>query len=200
MPLQHPLLFTHGEEGWSPELQLTAPEGETGRSLTPSMFYSFQFHDRLNVYTHVLKAGRLFQQYLVDAYVFVEQCRLEFIRANQNNFRSEYLRGVHDVVSRGDVEGRSIGQRIILPSSFTGSPRYMYKHYQDALALCHVHGNPHYFITLTCNARWPEILRELHRVNCSNANNRPDIVVRVFELKVKAFIKYLKSSKPFVQL
>lgn len=161
------------------------------------MFYSFQFHDREGMYTHILNAGRLFQQYVVDAYVCVEQCRLEFIRSNQHTFRTECLSGIHDAITRGDVVGRSVGQRILLPSSFTGGPRYMYKHYQDALALCRVYGNPQYFITFTCNAPWPEIRRELTNVRCSNANDRPDIVVRVFEMKVLSFVKFLKTEKPF---
>jgi len=197
MPLQYPLLFPKGEEGWSPELRLVVPDDGPERKLTPSMFYSYQFHDRDGIYSHLLHGGRLFQQYVVDAYVCIEQCRLEFIRSNQNTFRTEYLSGIHDAVTRGDVEGKSVGQRVVLPSSFTGGPRYMYKHYQDALALCRVYGNPQYFITFTCNAQWPEIKRELVRVNCSNANDRPDIVARVFEMKVLAFVKFLKTEKPF---
>ncbi|GJU89861.1 DNA helicase, partial [Tanacetum coccineum] len=38
-----------------------------------------------------------------------------------------------------------------------GGPRYMYSHYLDALAICRVHGNPSFFITFTCNVKWPEI-------------------------------------------
>jgi len=106
------------------------------------------------------------------------------------------MSGVHDTINRGDVEGRSIGKRMILSSSFTGSPRYMYKHYQDALALCHVYGNPQYFITFTCNAQWPEVKRELSRIGCTGSNDQPDIIARDFDLKVKSFIKYLKTNKP----
>ncbi|GJR71463.1 hypothetical protein Tco_0083828 [Tanacetum coccineum] len=42
----------------------------------------------------------------------------------------------------GDNDGSNCGARLILPQSFTGGPRYMYRHYLDALAICHVHGNP----------------------------------------------------------
>nr|GEW36810.1 DNA helicase [Tanacetum cinerariifolium] len=41
--------------------------------------------------------------------------------------------------------------------SNSSGPRYMYNHYQDALAIFRVHGNPSYFITFTCNVNWPEI-------------------------------------------
>jgi hypothetical protein len=146
-----------------------------------------------------LNGGRLFQQFLVDAYVCIEQNRLDYIRNNQNMFRTEFLGGIHDALSRGDTDGRSIGKRILLPSSFTGSPRYMYKHYQDALAICRVHGNPQYFITFTCNSKWPEIIGyQGGRSNpASTSKDRPDIIARVFRLKVAAFIKMLREEKPF---
>lgn len=102
------------------------------------MYYSFQLHDREGGCMHLLRGGRLLQQYMVDAYVCLEQCRLQYISSNQNKFRTTYMSGIHDVISRGDVKGWSVGKRVVLPSSFTGGPRYMYKHYQDALALCRV--------------------------------------------------------------
>ncbi|XP_035840401.1 uncharacterized protein LOC110914193 [Helianthus annuus] len=204
MPLQYPLLFPRAEQGWSPELRLTGtisvlPDDQMSddRKLTPIMFYGYQMHDRQDVYTHILRASRLLQQYLVDAYVCVEHSRLEYFRANQDEFRCEFLQGVHDAISRGDTEARSIGKRVILPSSFTGGPRYMYKHYQDALAICRVHGNPQYFITFTCNVHWPEITREINRVGAANAQDRPDIIPRVFQMKVRTFVKHLRKRKPF---
>ncbi|KAJ0504812.1 putative helitron helicase-like domain-containing protein [Helianthus annuus] len=204
MPLQYPILFPTGEKGWSPELHMldvTTTDDDAlpveERNLTPIMYYSYQIHDRRDTYTHLLRSGRLFQQYLVDAYICVEHCRLEYIRKNQDEFRCEFLDGVQDAISRGDVDARNVGKRVILPASFTGGPRYMYKHYQDALAICRVYGNPQYFITFTCNVRWPEISREIQRVGVSSAQDRPDIIARVFQLKVRYFIKYLRNAKPF---
>lgn len=75
--------------------------------------------------------------------------------------------------------------------------RYMYKHYQDALAICHVHGNPQYFITFTCNVKWPKIQRYLQRFPSLNAQDRPDIIARVFQMKVKSLMRFLKVNKPF---
>ena len=56
-----------------------------------------------------------------------------------------------------------MGQRIILPSSHTGSPRDMVNNYHDAMAICQQYGNPDLFITFTCNTKWPEILRYFER-------------------------------------
>jgi hypothetical protein len=142
MSLQYPLLFPFGEEGWTPELELLNDTSKDNRRLSMNMFYSFQIHDRPVVYTLLLQVGRLFQQYLVDAYISIEHNRLDYILLNQSALRTNFLSGIHDAIARGDTKGHSVGKRIILPSSFTGSPRYMYKHYQDALAICRVHGNP----------------------------------------------------------
>ncbi|KAL3636557.1 hypothetical protein CASFOL_018856 [Castilleja foliolosa] len=197
MPLQYPLLFPFAEPGWSTDLRLHSVLGERKRNLTVNMYYSFQLQDRANIYCLLLNGGRLFQQYLVDAYTCVEQNRLDFINANQNLFRSEYVAGLYDALARGDNNAQDIGKRIFLPSSFTGGPRYMYKHYQDALAICRVHGNPQYFITFTCNVKWPEISRHLLKVGCAQSQNRPDIIARVFRIKVQQFLRFLKSNRTF---
>ncbi|XP_076904501.1 uncharacterized protein LOC143559974 [Bidens hawaiensis] len=68
---------------------------------------------------------------------------------------------IQDAVQHGDTDGKDVGKRTVLPSSFVGGPRYMYKHYQDALAICRVHGKPQYFTTFTCNVKWPEIERKV---------------------------------------
>ncbi|KAJ0495305.1 putative helitron helicase-like domain-containing protein [Helianthus annuus] len=195
MPLQYPLLFPLGEEGWSPNLKLRTADKD--KRMTANMYYSYQILDRAGVYSLLLNGGRLFQQYLVDAYTCIEQNRLDYYNANQDLFRSEYIAGLYDALSRGDTECRDIGKRIFLPSSFTGGPRYMYKHYQDALAICRVHGNPQYFITFTCNVKWPEIIRYMHRIGCLSSQNRPDIIARVFQMKVKEFIKFIKEDQTF---
>ncbi|KAJ9557468.1 hypothetical protein OSB04_012082 [Centaurea solstitialis] len=197
MALQFPLLFVYGEHGWSPELKLVNHESRGNNHLTMNMFYSFQLHDRFNLYALLPRGGRLFQQYLVNAYICIEQNRLDYIQSIQNVLRSEYLQGVHDALLKGDSDGHDVGKRIILPSSFTGGPRYMYKHYQDALAICRVYGNPQYFITFTCNVKWLEIRRYLEKFPELQASDRAGIIVRVFEMKVRDFITYLKDERPF---
>ncbi|KAK9065016.1 hypothetical protein SSX86_016399 [Deinandra increscens subsp. villosa] len=197
MSLQYPLLFPFGETGWCSTLKQLSPPAKGDKRISMNMYYSYQIHERRGVYTLPLHGGRLFQQYLVDAYISIERNRLEYFAANQNDLRTDILRGVEDAISRGDTEGCNIGKRVILPSSFTGGPRYMYKHYQDALAICRVHGNPQYFITFTCNANWPEIRRCMRDKPLLTSQDCPQIVARVFQMKVDAFIAFLKEEKPF---
>ncbi|KAK1435160.1 hypothetical protein QVD17_00920 [Tagetes erecta] len=197
MSLQYPLLFFYGESGWSPDLCIAEAPDKIRNSMSINMFYSYQIHDRYSVYTLLLRGGRLFQQYLVDAYVSIEQDRLLYVRHNQSSLRSELLKGIQDAIQRGDLAGRDVGSRTILPASFTGGPRYMYKHYQDALAICRVHGNPQYFVTFTCNTGWPEIQRFMLQFPGLCAQDRPDVVARVFQLKVASLVNFLQVEKPF---
>ncbi|KAL3622578.1 hypothetical protein CASFOL_033989 [Castilleja foliolosa] len=197
IPLQYPLLFPYAEPGWSPQLRLHSICDGKRKNLTVNMYYSFQIHNRDGMYSLLLNGGRLFQQYLVEAYTCVEQSRLEFINSNKNLFRSEFLAGVYDAIARGDNNSHDIGKRVFLPSSFTGGPRYMYKQYQDALAICRVYGNPQYFITFTCNVKWPKITRYLDKLGGMQAQDCPDIIARVFRIKVQQFQKFMRSNKTF---
>ena len=161
------------------------------------MYYKYQLHERFDQYGLLFKAGRLFQQYVVSVYCALEQERLDFMRSNQKKLRSECLSGICDAISKGDHFGSHVGKKIILPSSFTGGPRYMYSHYLDALAICRVLGNPQYFITFTCNVNWPEIKRHMKRYPEISQSDRPDVVCRVFQEKLNDFIKVLKEGHIF---
>lgn len=59
--------------------------------------------------------------------------------------------------------------------------------YQDAMSIVRRYGQPSYFITMTCNPEWPEITRELIP-NVQRPQDRPDLIARVFNIKLKALI------------
>ncbi|TXG61508.1 hypothetical protein EZV62_012871 [Acer yangbiense] len=83
-------------------------------------FIAYQIQDRFEEDATLLKGGKLFQQFLVDAYATLEEDRLDFIRSNQNSLRSEVLKGIQDAVVNGDSNADDLGKRVILPSSYTG--------------------------------------------------------------------------------
>src|ERR1700761_1997770 len=56
-------------------------------------------------------------------------------------------------------------------------------------------GKPDLFITMTCNPYWPEITREL--LPGQLAEDRPDIVARVFKLKFDEFLKDISERHIF---
>ncbi|GJR23423.1 DNA helicase [Tanacetum coccineum] len=193
MSLQFPLLFVFGEPGFYLELVLKPRDGSgRGKKVTMNAYYKYQLHPRVKGFGLIFRCGRLFQQYVVTAFCAVEQSRLDFIRKRQNDLRSDYLLGLYDAISRGDREGIQAGSMIMLPRTFTGGPRYMYNHYLDALAICRSLGNPQFFITFTCNAKWPEIKRYMSQYPGLTPTDRADIVCRVFEQKVNDFISFLE--------
>ena len=130
---------------------------------------------------------------MVDAYVKVEEDRLDFQRWNQKELRAESYRGLTDFLA-ADAERQGVqpGRQIILASSFIGGPRAMHQSYQDAMAICRHLGKPDLFITVTGNPKWLEIEENLGGMN---AVDRPDIVSRVFKLKLDAIVHDLLRSQ-----
>ena len=152
--------------------------------------------------------GRLFQQYCVDAYCKAEGQRLHWCRNNQELLRTEEYQVLQDwVASQPATAGipqaastpatdtaPKVGRPVILPSSFIGGARAMQMNYQDALAIVREYGKPDYFITITASPAWPEIAETL--APGEHAVNRPDMVARVFNLKLKALLKCLIEENP----
>ncbi|XP_019149843.1 PREDICTED: uncharacterized protein LOC109146643 [Ipomoea nil] len=199
LPLQYPLLFPYGEDGYRDDIQFNNVEGRSSNArskLSPREYFSFRLQDRFNEMSTLLYVRRLFQQYLVDAYTMIESGRLVYIRSHQKSLRCESYKCLTDALTRGEVDPTSQGKRIILPSSFTGGARYMVQNYQDAMAICRWIGYPSLFITFTCNPKWPEIERFLQPRKLK-AEDRPDIVCRVFKMKLNALIKDIKKEKIF---
>ncbi|KAE9159812.1 hypothetical protein PF005_g31903 [Phytophthora fragariae] len=86
-----------------------------------------------------------------------------------------------------------IGKRIVLPSTHSGSPRAMYKSYQDSMAIVREYGKPDVFVTMTCNPTWEEIEEKIPEPNQS-AQDRPDIVARVWQQKLAELLKDLDEG------
>eukprot|EP00798_Chlamydomonas_sp_ICE-L_P027610 gene27610-7247_t len=83
--------------------------------------------------------------------------------------------------------GDQVGQQNkILPSSFIGGPRHMHQLYQDAMAVVRKLGKPDLFVTFTSNPKWQEIQEAL--LPGQKPADRPDIVSRVFRLKLDALL------------
>ncbi|CAN7033514.1 unnamed protein product [Brassica oleracea var. botrytis] len=158
-------------------------------------YYMYRIHNRNTEASTITRSGRLFHQYVVDAFTFIEASRLTFIKLNQKSIRADVYNNVKDALCRGDHDSKSLGKIIVLPSSITGSPRYMAEKYQDAMALCRCYGNPDLFITMIANPKWAEIDEYLRISGDSSANDRPDIESRVFHLKLDQLMVLIKKKK-----
>ncbi|XP_024958909.1 uncharacterized protein LOC112499870 [Cynara cardunculus var. scolymus] len=86
LPLQYPLLFPYGEDGYKVDI----PHRE---------------------------------QFIVDGYTMIESERLHYIRKQQKVPRCETYDNLCNVQEHGESDASNIGQRLILPSSFTGGSR-----------------------------------------------------------------------------
>ncbi|XP_057760313.1 uncharacterized protein LOC130980674 [Arachis stenosperma] len=196
-PLQYPLLFPYGEDGYQPNIgyrgqQLGYVPGRRTRvSLREFICFRLQIREHEDGIIH--KSRRLFQQFVVDCFTMIESQRLYEIRMKQSTIRGEVLQGIEEAMRRGDDEASSIGTRIILPSSFTGGRRYMFNRCQDAMAICKHFGYPDLFLTITCNPNWPEFQRFTERERIPIAD-RPDISCRVFHAKLKCLLNDLKEG------
>ena len=182
------LLFPTGEYGWHKEMRKS-----NGKSLTPMDFYQQHLYFKAE-HISIHRGGRLFLQWVVDVWARIEQYRLIYIRHHQNEIRSEVYQGLLDAINN-NTSLENIGRRVILPSSFVGSPRYMIQLYQDAMAIVREFGKPDLFLTFTCNPNIPEIQNEL--LPHQKANDRPDIIVRVFKEKLKRFKEDIVNKSIF---
>jgi len=98
--------------------------------------------------------------------------------------------GIQDAINAGDVNAQSIGWRYILPSSFIRDPHYMMQYYHDAIAISRAIRPPDFFVTFTCNPKWPEITNRLlpgqHSEDCRDFN--------VFRIKLRQLLDDFKEK------
>ncbi|KAK9676401.1 hypothetical protein RND81_11G074600 [Saponaria officinalis] len=126
----------------------------------------------------------------------VEAQRISFIKANQKKFRSNLKKNLTDIASTGEIDPSSIGKRIVLLSSFPKGDRFTTENYHDAMANCKWFGFPDLFITFTCNPMWPEITKYV-QARGLRPEDRPDIIYRVFKIKLDQLIHDIKKDQIF---
>ncbi|XP_027186197.2 uncharacterized protein [Cicer arietinum] len=175
MALQYPLLFPYGEDGY--RIGISHRNPETGscyrrKTVTMRQYYSFRLQQRAGKAQTLLRSGRLFQQYMVDAYASIEEVRINWIRKNQKQLRAELYNGLRDAINQGDVMTNSVGRMTILPSSYTGGPRYRVQNYQKY----------NFF---------------LETVEGQKSEDIPDIISRVFSIKLWELINDIKRQQIF---
>ncbi len=154
MTLHYLFLFPYSEDGWHPNIPFNgvvvqdadvdldedhakeSKHQKKHRNVTMAEFYNYRLQYRDTNGIALLWGGRLRQQYIVDAYAVVEQTHLTYLRLNQKKFHADFYQGLKDTIVASDNSATAIGQRIIMPSSFTGGPHHMVQNYQDAMVIC----------------------------------------------------------------
>lgn len=127
MAMQYPLLFPHGEDGYRLRIlhrNLTQRSMAKHDKLMMREYYAFRLQQQMNERHTLLWSGRLFQQYIVGAYMVIEEERFRWIRQNQKKLQADLYKGLMDAFFRGDTSAEKIGKTKILPSSHCRSPQY----------------------------------------------------------------------------
>ena len=147
-PLQYPILFPHGNFGYNINMR-----NNEGNKLNIMPYYAYQLMDRGDI-NYILSAGRLTQQYIVDQYCKMETQRLNYIFFNQKKLRADNYQNFQDQMLANDHDADAIGQKIILPATYTGGPRYMFEKQADAMARVRKFGKPALLLTMTTSPAW----------------------------------------------
>lgn len=181
-PMHYVLMFPRGDPGWN--INMHTANGL--KKVTIMQFYRYHLMIRQTSPSQVHLFKHLFHQYVVEMYAKMEQERLNCLRHNQKSLRCELYNNLRDAAEVDDGDMESVGKKVILPSSFIGSPRHMVQLHQDSMSIVRRFGKPDLFVTFTCNPSWPEITNELQYNQTSN--DRPDLCSRVFHLKLKSLM------------
>ncbi|GKC87004.1 ATP-dependent DNA helicase PIF1, partial [Tanacetum coccineum] len=179
MALQYPLSFSFGEDGYHEKIPYHSNRGNQKtkrRYVTMKEYYAYIIQQQKNQGTTLLREGRLFQQYLVDAFTAIEEQWLNWIRNNQDTLRVDLYHNICDAVTRGDTSAAGLRKRIVFALDF-----YRQSKIHDAkLSRCNgsrqAYGNPDLFITFTSNLKWPEIAEMLACLPGQKSHDRPEVM------------------------
>lgn len=195
--LQYPVIFWQGNDTYDYNtMKRVNPHtgASTNKKLTTMDFYKYHLMIRDENQNFLLRCRSLTQQFEVDSWGKIESERARFVRNNQAALRaSEYNELADAIATDGDVA--EISRRVILPSTFIGSPRHLYEYSQDAMSYIRLRGRPDLFITFTSNPSWKEITDYLSPGQVSH--DRPDLCARVFREKLGKLIDVITKHHLF---
>ena len=84
---------------------------------------------------------------------------------------------LRDTIVNSDGNPNNVDQRVILPSSYYGGPRFMFEKQQDVMSYVRKFGWPDLFITVTTNPNWEEITTNLF--TGQRPHDHPELIVSV---------------------
>ena len=201
LPLHYVLFYPTGGHGYHQALQLHTTERRRSTRITARMFHRYHLHTRSSPFQSLHRGSLLFQQWVVDAWASAESMDLDFLHRNQTKLRAHQYTSVREALQNKNISPADVGQRVILPSTFTGGNRFMHQLYQDSMAIVRHFRKPALFITFTANPHWVEIERELLTDDQGQPmqtwRDRPDLVARVFHLKVQEFLREIRQDGIF---
>ncbi len=186
-PLHYVVLFPYGEDGYN--LNLMRANGK--KRVSPTEYHRYQLQVREGSENWLMQSNRLMQQYATDSFAKAERQRLTYIKTHQKEIRADKYKGLMDAVDANDEI--NAGQKVILPPSVTGTPRWYADEFQNSMAVVRRYGKPDYFITFTTNPNWPEIKSSL--LPGQKPCDRTDLCNRVFNIKHEDLLTILLDGQ-----
>ena len=175
--LVYPILFPHGENGWSKEIKNTVKYIPylASRLLMPERDSSSStgWLERENKAGNLLRTNRFqlmsraMQHYIVEGVSRLVDSHLSFIKANNGFIQGDYIENANTNDGFLPVEVDNLREefngssKTFLNDSVTGSPRHLKACAKNALLIVEEMDKPHGFLTLTANPYWPEIVERL---------------------------------------
>ncbi|XP_021721983.1 uncharacterized protein LOC110689507 [Chenopodium quinoa] len=187
-PLQYPLLFPRGECGWTQGLQKQSHGGVRNTTPLPDPIMSCAVHSAEDLLNEEDKRASK-KNTRADKFISAREYYAYKLQIRPENMLLRAGRYC------GETVAHNVGRRVILPPTFIGGPRDMKKRYLNAMALVQRYGKPDLFVTITCNANWPEIKAEL--APGETAQDRPDLVARIFRAKLLLLKKEILGKQIF---
>jgi hypothetical protein len=176
-PLQYPLLFFSGDEGWHPD---------NSKKYTQLQWYRSRLLQQAECFNTF---SRLLCEYICDMYSHVEDQCLDYIRWAKNKQMADEQFCQQNLPAEADdghTHEDDIVKPIELPASFLGSWRNKRDNIADALALARRCGRPSFFLTVTANPNWPEVVSQLSPGE--QVSDRPELICHVFHARLKALL------------
>eukprot|EP00899_Mesostigma_viride_P018040 jgi/Mesvir1/26237/Mv02412-RA.2 len=213
MPLAFPVLFSEGVGLWWYG-RGASKDGSRSEKLGKILKYCLYSDERFR------NKGTLRQLFALHAFSCVQDNRLSYVRSMQEDVQlrtatvreaEDALRQLeqrekeedidYDAVDAGDevLDELRVGKKVIIPAGVGFGVRARASRIQDQLAAIVTDGEPSHFVTMTCNPRWKEILDNVPAKpdGTKEPLEHPDIVDRVFKLKLRFLISLITSGVVF---
>ena len=192
-PFYYTLMFPYGYEGYDANKKISDKKNKSESNkeysgYTVQNFYQYLLQIRENDKHPLWKFGKLFQRYIVDQDLKIENEKLMYLKNSKitqkqiGKYRSikKYI-DEHQNVSEVTTDAPQY-----MPSSFLGSESHYRKLFYNCMHVATKIHNPDLFITMSANTKWEEITNNLKFYE--NSHDRPDIVDREFKLKLDSLL------------
>lgn len=179
------MLYFSGEAGWSPGNFMDGRKDRTLSTTGQPVNNLYYCRQRLLVEPVFQLLSSVAQEGACDQYVRYDELKLSYIERQLPKRRLTTKNAIHNA-----PPDKPVGKRF--PVSFHGSHVNRKRKQLDVMAVVARMGPPTLMVTFTGNPTWPEVLENL--LPGQTGMDRPDLVDRVFTIKLKHLLANLMSN------